>query len=689
MEKLGKFIIRHKILIIVIFVLLIIPSFMGMIKTETNYNLLTYLPDEFNSKQGQEILDNDFGVGKTVYLLVHDKELWDIKKLKEDILKIEGIDKVNWIDDFASITVPLDFIPNEIKENFISGKSTILHIQLKEINSLASSNAIEQVKELLDNNSAFSGQPVILQEFRNIVSKEVTIFLLVVALVVLIILSLSTASIIEPILLLFSLGIAIFMNMGTNIFRGEISYITFSVAAVMQLAVSMDYSIFLVHRYHEEKKIHPNKEIAMISAIKNTSISVSGSALTTIAGFSALMIMKMGMGKDMGFVLAKGIVFSLITTLILLPSLLLVFDKLITRTKHRLFLPKFDLVSKWIVKFKWVFLIILIIIIVPSFLAQRNLDYYYTIEKMLSEDASSIKDSKKIREEFEIGEIIYVITPTEDRIKEKEMLDKIKLIPAVSSVNSLSELIDPGIPDTFIPDDIKDQFNKSGYSYATIQLSTGREDEDTREAISQIRNIASGIYEEYFVTGETVLTNDMPSVTERDLINVNLLSMGLIALILAIYFRSISIPIILILIIEVAIWSNLGILYFSNRPVSFMAPIFLGSIQLGATIDYAILFTSRYRENLQKHFDRESAIRQTIKTTGRSILTSALILFATCMTISLITSMSAVDEFIFVIGRGALISTATVLLGLPSMFLIFDKVIRWTTIGWPGKPKDL
>ncbi|MDD5659469.1 MAG: MMPL family transporter [Actinomycetota bacterium] len=686
MEKLGKFIVRRKILILVIYLLLLIPSIIGMLGTKTNYDLLKYVPDNLNSKKGQVILNENFGMSDTIYLVVHNKENWEVKNLKENILKIKGVKSIDWLDDYSDLMVPSSFISKDIKENFVAGNSTILQVHLnKNANNGSDVPTINEIKKLANSDSYIGGQPAMLHEFQTIIDKEIKIYMGIALAVILLILSLATTSIIEPFLMLLSIGTAIMLNMGTNYFLGEISYITGSVVAIMQLAVSMDYSIFLIHRYHEEKQLQPTKEIAMVESVKKAASAVSGSALTTIAGFAALMIMKMGIGKDLGFILAKGVVLSLITSLTLLPSLVVLFDKVIEKTKHRTFLPRFNLISRWILKFKWVFLILIIIIALPSYFAQKNLTYYYSNEKQLPESAKSIIDNNKIKEEFNTGNIAYLILSDNNRTKESALIKEIKSIENIKKVSGLSESVDDSIPDSFIPEEIKSKFQSNGYSNVMIQLGTEIDDPKTMDLIAKIKETSAKYYKEFYLTGETVLNNDVKSISAKDFRNVSLLSIGLVALIIAASFRSFSLPAILILIIQSGIWFNMAIPYFSGTSVSFLTPMFVGSIQLGATIDYAILFTSRYKENRQTFSKNVEAIQQTIKDTGKSIFTSAVILFAATFVIALFSSIKTTKEFTMLIGRGAIISMVISLIGLPVMFLIFDRFIGWTTLGWKRK----
>jgi uncharacterized protein len=683
MKKFSQFIVRHRVSLIILFGILLIPAIIGSFFTETNYDMLSYLPDNLNSVQGNKILSEEFGLTDTVYILIHDEELWDIANLKKSILKLDGVKKVDWIDDFSNITIPISFIPKEIKDRFISGQSTILQIQLSENKeNYSNEKTIENINNMLDGKSFFGGQPVMTYELRHILDSEKIIYFVIGAAAIFLILSLSTSSIIEPVLLFVSVGAAILFNMGTNSFLSSISYMTASIAAIIQLAVSVDYSIFLLHRYREEKQMHVSKEEAMIAALTKTNSTIAASALTTVAGFASLLIMKVGIGKDLGFVLAKGVVFSLITTMVLLPCLVLLFDKLIEKTGHRIFMPKFNLISRWMVKGRWIFLILIIVLLVPSFLAQKNLKSYSSLERSLPKNSQSVKATEKIKSEFGNGEIVYVITKEQDRYKENKLTDKIKTIPAVDSVIGLSAQVKSSIPETFIPEKLAGQFKKSGYSYFAVQLSTGIEDKSTIETINQINKLAGDVYgDNFYLTGEAVLLKDMSDMSQTDLKYVNYLSIGLIALILIITFRSLSLPVILIAAIQLAIWINLSIPFIADKPVYFLTSIFIGAIQLGTTVDYAILLTSRYRENLEM-LEPTEAMQKTIQDTGQSIFTSALILFAGTVGITFISKIETTSELTNLIGRGALISMAIIFFGLPALLLTFERIIGWTTLGW-------
>lgn len=682
MKKFWGFILKHKKWIVIFFALMMIPSIIGNIKTEINYDMAAYLPEELNSVKGNKILSEEFGLSDTLYLLLHDKELWDVAELKEELESVRGIDEVTWLNDYTDINVPRDFIPGEIKDQFISGKSTILQIQINSgPQDTSTAITIEKIQEIAGDGAYLGGESVMSYELKQILDKEKIIYFAIGAIAIFILLALSTTSIFEPFVFLLAIGAAIILNLGTNIIFGSISYMTASIAAIIQLAVSVDYSIFLLHRYREEKEKNISNESAMISAVSKTSTTVTASGLTTIAGFLALLIMKVSIGRDLGLVLAKGVVFSLITTLVLLPCLLLMLDRLISRSRHRVFLPRFNLVSKIMIRGRWIFIALVIILIIPSFFASRNLDTYSSLARTLPENASSIETTEKIKEEFSKGEIIYVITSDKDIIREKQLVGRIKTIPAVDSVTGISEIVDTSIPETFIPDELTERFSNSKYSYFLVQLSSGIEDPMTIGAIEKIDDYASQEYDDYYITGEAVLQKDMSQLAAVDLKYVSIMSMVLIAIILAISFKSIILPVILIMVIQLAIWINLSIPFIAGQPVYYLTSIFIYAIQLGATVDYAILLTMRYRENLKVYRPLE-AMQKTIDNVGRSIFTSALILFAGTAGITLMSKIGTTSELTNMIGRGALISMALIYLGLPALLVVLDKFIGWTTIGW-------
>ncbi|MCM8899698.1 MMPL family transporter [Caldicoprobacter algeriensis] len=685
----SRFVVKHRKAVLALFLTLLIPSVFGIFLTRENYDILSYMPNYLNSRKGEEILEENFNLSGQAFLVVKDREMWEVKDIKSRIEAVDGVKDVIWVDDFEDITLPAEFMNPDIRKNFFSGSSTILQIQFADsARSESTMRAINEIRKIIDRDMLFGGEPVIMNDLKAITSKEMVYYMVIAVISIYLILSASMTSFIEPLLFLASIGIAILLNMGTNVIKGEISFITASIAAVMQLGVSMDYSIFLLHRFEEEKQKHPNIDDAMVAAMSRTGVPVMGSALTTIAGFVALMFMKNGIGRDLGFVLAKGIIFSLLMNITVLPCLILMFNKYADRHRHKPIIPTFKRVSQWVVKFRWVFLVVIIVLAVPSFLAQRNLQYYYSMEHYLPENSRAAVDTDKIRESFMNTEVVYVLIPDEGAIKEKELINRIETIDAVDSVAALSRQIDVTIPESFIPRDIREKYVKGGYRYFEVRLKTPSDDPRTFEAVDHIREAAGEMFGEYYVTGSPALTRDLAGLVAADNKTVSIISIGLILAIIGFSYMSLSLPFLLVLVIEMAIWINLSIPYFQGVTVSSLTPIVIGAIQLGATVDYAILFTSRYKENRERMKDRLEAIRQTIEDTGRSVLTSALTMIAATLGIALIASIKATGELTMMIGRGAAISMAVIFLGLPSVFLIFDRLIGWTTKNWARAEKS-
>jgi len=683
MVAFSRFVVRHRKAVLVLFLILLIPSVLGIFLTRQNYDILSYMPEYLNSRQGEEILEENFNLSGQAFLVVKDREMWEVKDIKSRIEAVDGVKEVVWIDDFGDIAVPVWFMDAEIRKNFFSGSSTILQIQFDDnARSESTMRAVNEIRKMIDEDMLFGGEPVIMNDLQVITSKEMVYYMIIAVVSIYLILSASMTSFIEPLLFLVSIGIAILLNMGTNVIKGEISFITASIAAVMQLGVSMDYSIFLLHRFEEERQKHANIDEAMVAAMSRTGVAVMGSALTTIAGFVALMFMKNGIGRDLGIVLAKGITFSLLMNITVLPCLILRFSKYADRHRHRPMIPTFRWASQWMVRFRWVFLILIMVLALPSFLAQRNLNYYYSIEHYLPENSRAAGDTDMIRESFMNTEVVYVLIPDGGAIKEKELIGRIEAMDAVDSVMALSTQVDTAIPDSFIPDDVKERYAQGGYRYFEVRLRTPSDDQQTFETVDYIREVTGKMFDEYYVTGSPALTRDLAGLVDADNRTVSVISIGLILLIVGLSFMSLSIPFMLVLVIEMAVWINLSIPYFQGVTVSSMTPMIIGAIQLGATVDYAILFTSRYRENRERIDNGLEAIRQTIEDTGRSVLTSALTMIAATLGIAMIASIKATGELTMMIGRGAAISMALIFLGLPSVFLIFDKLIGWTTKNW-------
>ena len=635
--------------------------------------------------KGKEILDDEYGIKGVAYVLLKDKSLYEVTQIKEKIQSLDGVKEALWLDDAEDILKPESFIDEEIKDQFISGNSTLIQVFFLDKNdALETINAVTNIEEFLVEGDVIGGPASVSKEIQSVTSKEMMIYSTIAFVVIFIILFLSMSSFVAPILFFVTIGVAMLLNRGTNFIFSEISSVTYSISNILQLAVSMDYSIFLIHRYMNEKSNFASKEEAMAEAITKTFSSISASALTTIAGFLALAIMRYNIGKDIGFVLAKGVLFSLISVITLLPVFILLFDKLIEKHQHKTIFPNFNRFSQVFVKRRNIALIIAILISVPAFLAQSNVNYYYANEKTLPYTSYSNTANRKIDEAFSNINQLSIIVPKGDSIREKVLIKKIESLEKVDKVTGLYSLVDENIPDFFIPDDAKENFQSENYSMIIATLNSPIEDEETNEVIESIKSIANNQYEEWYITGESAVYKDLQEVTNKDFRNVTIFSIILIGTIIAITFKSLLIPFILVFIIQLGIWINLSIPYLQGKSLNFISFIIIGAIQLGATVDYAILFTSRYRENLSEHSKYDAAIK-TIEDTGQSIFTSALILFAGTLSVYLITTIVSAAELTLLIGRGAIISFLLVLIVLPALLIILNKAISKTSYNWPNK----
>lgn len=686
MRIFAGFIVNHKRSILILYAVLIILSFIGMRMVSIEYDLGSYLPAGMNSIKGKDLLEDEFGISGSAKLMVKSSSLAYIEALKADIKNISGVENVVSLGDVEDIMKQEDFFDEKLSTRFRKGDYNLLQIEFSQgDHDKATQDALHEINRIIPEEHYIGGPAAVSKTMQDTVARELVYYSIVAFVIILIILFLSSSSYFEPILFFIVLGVAILLNMGTNFIFGRISSITYSVASIIQLAVSMDYSIFLLHRFHEELQTR-NKKEAMVEAIEKTFSSVSASALTTICGFLALVPMRYGIGRDMGLILAKGVFLSLVSVLTLLPVLALATEDRFKSYKHRVFMPSFERSARHMVRFRYAALIVSLIIMIPAFLGQSRLTYYYSTEKTLSKSSEAVVANKQIKEAFGEGSELILIVPKADRVKLSSLSDELKQVEDIGAVDGLYSSVDEALPEILIPQYVRDRFESGKYTYFLMDFRAGVEGERTREILKMISDIASGYFEEHYLTGEASVYQDLNTVTSRDFTKINIISTALIALILAVTFRSISLPLILIFVIQLGIWINLSIPYFEGLELNFISFIIIGAIQLGATVDYAILFTSRYKENLSSMKPTEAA-EQAIKDTGRSVLTSALILFAGTLSVSYITTIRSASELTLLIGRGALISLALVFLLLPALLLVFNKVIKFTTLGWPAARK--
>ncbi len=681
--KFGHFIAEKRLIVLFIAIVLLIPSILGFVGTRINYDLLTYLPQDLESTQGQKILDKTFHNAATSMLILKDTEESEVLKLKDKISSIEGVDSVIWRDDIVDVSVPKMMLPDKLKDAFYREDTTILFIKFQ--NSASSDetmSAIDKIRGIAKKEAWLSGISALVKDTKDLISTETPIYVGIAVLLSFIVLCFTTESILIAILFLFNILFAILYNMGTNYFLGEISYLTKSIAAVLQLAVTMDYSIFLYHRYEEERSKHDDHIDAMASAVAQTISAIAGSSLTTIAGFLALLAMQLTLGKDIGIVMAKGVVFGLITAVTILPGLILIFEKPLQRFKHKILLPKFAKTAAFVTKHHVILLILTVVLLVPAIYGSLNTKVYYNLDRSLPRDLPSIVSNNKLKNDYDMASTHFLLV--DKNLEDKEtikMIDEIKEVDGVNSVLSFESLVGPTVPKDFLPSELTEVFQKGDHQLIIIQSLNNVATDEVSKEIEEITSITKKYDTGSLLTGESVLTKDLTTSADHDFKVVNLLSILLVLIIVAFVFKSISIPILLITAIELAILINMAIPFYIDQTIPFVASIIIGTIQLGSTIDYSILLTSRYVEELHHNNDRYSAMQETVKGTARSIVTSALSFMAATVGVGLYSNMEIVSVICLMMARGAMISMLIILLLLPSILLFFHPVIIRTTKG--------
>ena len=685
MQKIIGFIIRHKIWMLAVCGVLALLSLWMSTGVQINYSLSDYLPHDMNSKEGVDILEEEFTLNGSASLLLTGRTIPEILSVKASIQEIEGVDSVIWLDDVVDIREPLSIQdPGTVEEYYRDNKALLTLSFTEDDHSPLTHQALDGIRELLGEDARLTGQAVNAQKMMGGVSRDIMRFTIVGVVIVILLLILTTSSYIEPLLFLITLGVAIAINMGTNLFFGSVSFITNMAANVLQMAIAMDYSIMLLHRFTEERHAGYEVEEAVARSIRQTFSSISASAFTTIAGFASLALMRYRIGADMGLVLAKGILISLLIVLLVLPALVILFSKTIEKTHHRPFLPAFDKMAKGLVRVRFAGLALAVILIVPSFLATQRIDFIYGDTAKPDPNDSSYVYLRETEETFGRQNTAILMVPRGDRAAESGMAGDLADSPYIQGVQGLGTLTHAAYPEDMLPQAVRDQFLSDNYSRYILKLNTEPESEAAFAAVDAIRGIAQTYYDTYYLTGLTPSTSDIRDVARTDFSRVNLICIGVIGLILLLTFRSLSLPILILAAIESSIWINMGIPYFMGSPLSFLGYMIVSALQLGATVDYAILYTNRYRENLYT-MDRKQAAVQAIVDAGPSIVTSAAILAGATLSMGFLTSIQSVGEMAILIGRGALLSMGMVFILLPALLLVSDRVIRYTSLGWPAR----
>ena len=684
MIKFGKWIAKHKVLIVIISMLLLIPSFLGMAATRVNYDILSYLPDSLETVEGQDIMVDEFGMGAFSMVVVEDMDLKDVAKLKEKFQDVEHVKDVLWYDSVADLSIPVSMIPAKFKDAFFNGDATMMIALFDNTTSSdAAMEAVTDMRKIANEQCFISGMSGVVTDIKNIALQEMPIYVVIAACLSLLVLLLAMDSLVIPVLFLLSVGLAVVYNLGSNIFFGEVCYITKSLTAVLQLGVTMDYSIFLLNSFEAYKKKYDAKDRAMAHAIADTFKSVAGSSVTTIAGFLALCVMTFALGRDMGIVMAKGVVIGVICCVTVLPAMILVFDGVIEKTKHKPLIRSMDKPSGFITKHYKVWLLIFLILLYPAVYGNNHTQIYYNIDKSLPATLDSNVSNEKLKEDFDMSTVHMVLLKNGLDSKEKtQMLDQIEKVDGVKWSLGMNSLIGPTFPESMIPSNIKEMLQSDNYEVQFICSEYSSATDECNAQLDEIQKIVKKFSPESMVIGEAPLMKDLQDTTDVDLQRVNILSMAAIFLIILFVFKSISLPFILLAVIEFAIFVNMAIPYYQGVTLPFVASIVIGAIQLGATVDYAILMTSNYQKQRHLGKTKKEAISIAHKFSMKSIIVSGCSFFAATFGVALYSKVDMIGAICTLLARGAVISTIVVLLVLPAMFMVFDPIIVHTSKGF-------
>ena len=681
MEKVSDFITKKYKLIAIICFLLLIPSFIGYAKTKINYDILVYLPQDIETVKGQNILTEDFKTGSYSFVIIDNMKSNEVLKLEDKIRDVKGVSEVISINDITDISIPIEMLPDNVKEKTIKDNSTIMVVTFK--NGTSSETTIEAVKNIRDitnHPEKISGMTAMVLDTMELSEQEIFMYIIIAVIFCLLVLTLSTESYLIPIFLLTNIGVAIIYNLGSNIFLEQISYITKAITAVLQLGVTTDFSIFLYHKYEQNKQIIKDKQKAMSQAITETFKSVVGSSLTTIAGFLALCFMNLTLGKDIGIVMAKGVLFGLICVLTLFPSLLLLFDNLIEKTKHKNYIPKFKHIINFSINKKWIAIILFILLLVPALYGNHNVEVYYKLDKSLPEYLGSSKANKELKEKFNI------VSPEMILLNKNIKKDKIdKLTDELKNTKGIDLVLAPNaltsIPSDMLPESLKAMTSNDKYQLVIINSTYEIASKELNKQVIQVDKIVKKYDKKAIVAGEGPLMKDLTITADHDFKMVNYTSIVVIFVIMMIVLKSIGLPFILICTIEFAIFINMACSYYTNVELPFIASIVVGTIQLGATIDYAILMSTKYLTERQNEKDKTKAMRKTLENVVPSIFVSALCFFAATFGVSVYSKIDMIGAICTLLSRGAIISMLVVILLLPALLLLFDKLIIKTTKG--------
>lgn len=692
MQKFGRGVVKLRVPILIVSVLLLIPSIFGFVSTRINYDILSYLPSDIETMKGQDIMLDEFGKGGFSLVMLDGMDDKDVEKVKEKIEKVDHVCDVLWYDTLADVSLPKEVLPDDIYDFFNTDNSTMMAVFFDEATSADGSlEAVKEIRSIAGEQCFVSGMSSVVEDIKDLTMQEAPMYVVIAVILTSIILALTMDSFLIPLFFMLSVGMAIIYNMGTNFIQGEISFITEALAAVLQLAVTIDYSIFLWHSYKEEKEKHPgdNKE-AMAVAIGKTITSVVSSSITTVAGFLALCFMSYELGMDMGIVMAKGVVIGVICCITVLPSMILVFDKALEKTMHKDLVPSLEKPSKFIIKHHAAFIVLFIVVLIPAVYGQINTNVYYNLTDTLPKDLNSVIANTKLDEEYNMATTHMLLVDADMEPKEvNSMLDEMGKVDGVSFSMSLDTLIGPSIPREIVPDSVTKILKSDKWQLMLIGSEYKVASDEENAQIDEISKILKSYDKDGMLIGEAAATKDLIDITDHDFKVVNIVSIAAIFIIILIALRSVSLPIILVAVIEFAITVNMGVPCFTNTTIPFIASVVIGTIQLGATVDYAILMTTRYKTERNAGKDKHEAVTIALTTSMKSIMVSALGFFASTFGVGVYSSVDMISQLCTLMSRGAIISMITVICILPSMLMLFDKVIINTTMGMKKKENKL
>lgn len=685
MVKVGKKIVKFRVPILILSIILLIPAVWGYVNTRINYDVLTYLPEDIETMQGQEIMTNDFGIGAFSMLMVDGMEDKEIVKLKEKVEKIDGVENVLWYDSLADISVPQSVLPSKLYDEYNTEDGTMMAVFFKDgTSSDETMKAITEIRKITGEQCFLSGMSAIVEDTKELAEKETPLYVLIAVALSALVLAITMESIFVPVLFLLSIGIAIVYNLGTNVFFGEISYITKALAAVLQLGVTMDYSIFLMHSYQEQQvRYNGDKERAMAHAISQTFSSVIGSSVTTVAGFIALCFMSFTLGKDIGIVMAKGVIFGVLVCVTVLPSMILCCDKLIEKTKHKPLLPDIGKISDKVTKRYVIYVVAFVILLFPAIYGNNHTGVYYNLDESLPKDLPSVIANTKLKEDYNMNTTHMILVDSSVAGSDvKKMSQEIEKVDGVKWVLGLDNLVGSGVPADMLPESVTGMLKNDKYQLLMVNSTYKVATDKVNKQIEQIDKIMDKYDKGAMLVGEGPLTKDLINITDTDFKRVSAVSIGIVFVIILLLFKSVTIPVILVGVIEFAIFVNMGIPFYTGTKLPFVASIVIGTIQLGATVDYAILMTTRYQRERSRGAGKFDAITTAHKFSAQSIIVSALSFFAATIGVGLYSNIDMISSLCILMARGALISMVVVVLILPSLFMVFDKIIVKTSKGF-------